>query len=531
MKQYPKNINLFWLVVLLLGWIFDFLFWKAPIGVNFAIFSAVCLLGGFILLLADGIRPHPKSLWLLIPFFFFSIITFVRREQLTIFLAYTCALFFLGIMVSTYQSGRWLQYILPDYLYKLFVLVIGIFLRPMSFYLQYKDEKRDGDVFIPVWAVLRGLTLALPIVICFASLLGSADLVFNQRMNELFDQLDVKNIFENIFRLLLILGYSIVIAGIFLYAFLESKDERLIGEYKPVMKTFLGFTEVAVVMGSVSMLFLLFVIIQFQYFFGGQSNIGVEGYTYSEYARRGFSELNLVAFFSILLIIGLNIFTRHESERQRRIYSMLSILMVALVIVILISSYQRLALAIDWHGYSRLRLYPRTFLLWVGVLLITVVILQAIRKERFFTLAFVIASMGFAVSLTLINVDKAIVQHNIPRFLQGKNLNVNHLSSLSTDAIPALVEEFNNSAYPTELHEGIGAILLCYTQSDTIKFDVFRLDGDWRSFNLSSWQAHTALEEIESQLIGYKILKKRYPMIVRTPGNIRYECNKRLADF
>ena len=38
----------------------------------------------------------------------------------------------------------------------------------------------------------------------------------------------------------------------------------------------------------VNLLFLVFVWIQFVYLFGGQANISAEGYTYAEYARRGF---------------------------------------------------------------------------------------------------------------------------------------------------------------------------------------------------------------------------------------------------
>jgi hypothetical protein len=44
------------------------------------------------------------------------------------------------------------------------------------------------------------------------------------------------------------------------------------------------------VLSSVVVLFSAFVIIQFQYFFGGAANISIEGYTYAEYARRGFGE-------------------------------------------------------------------------------------------------------------------------------------------------------------------------------------------------------------------------------------------------
>ncbi len=524
MHRYPKHKNSLWILVLLLGLFFDFLFWMKPVGVNFAIFSMACLAGGFGLMLVNGLRPNPRSLWLLVPFFFFAAISFLRREPLTIFLAFTFSLFSLGVMANTYLGGRWAQYNLPDYLSRFLNLLISTVINGGGFYSKIRrDQIERGETNkIPAAAILRGLALAFPIVLCFSTLLASADLVFDQKLNELLDFFNVEDINEGIQRIVTILVCAYLLAGAFLHIFSNSGDEKLIGEDKPVVKPFLGFTESAIVMGGVSILFLLFVMIQFRYFFGGQTNIGVDGFTYSQYARRGFSELNTVAFFSLLLIFGLNVFTRHETGRQRQVYSGLSIFMVALVMVILFSSYQRLALTIDWHGYSRLRLYPRTFLIWMGVLLVVVVTLQALQRERYFAFAFVLASLGFAATLTFVNVDRSIVLHNIPRYLQGKNLNVAHLSSLSTDAIPALVEEFRNPNYPVELHEGIGAILLCYSYSHDI-VDDNSLD-DWRSFYISSWQAHAALSEVQPLLVDYQILKKRYPMLVRTPENIQYEC-------
>jgi hypothetical protein len=246
----------------------------------------------------------------------------------------------------------------------------------------------------------------------------------------------------------------------------------------------------------------------------------VAGYTYSQYARRGFNELVIVAFFSLVLILGLSTITRREKETEKRVYSGLSVSIVALVMIILLSAYQRISLAIDWHGFSRLRLYPRVFLVWLGILLIAVVTLEILRKERYFAFAALLASVGFAGSLTLTNVDSAIVRHNVPRVLQGKNLNVAHLASLSFDAVPALVEAYNSSLYPQAVHEGIGAALVCYLDSDSLPGSY---DGDWRAFNLSRWQAHNALQNIQSSLQDYGI--KRYPWRVRTPSNSLYECH------
>ena len=92
---------------------------------------------------------------------------------------------------------------------------------------------------------------------------------------------------------------------------------RNYGSEKPLVPQFLGFTEAAVVLGAVVALFAAFVVIQFQYFFGGQTNIGMQGYTYSEYARRGFGELVAVAFCSLLLFLGLSAIVKRQNPAQR----------------------------------------------------------------------------------------------------------------------------------------------------------------------------------------------------------------------
>ena len=117
--------------------------------------------------------------------------------------------------------------------------------------------------------------------------------------------------------------------------------------------------------------------------------------------------------------------------------------------VISFLAYQRISLGIDWHGFSRFRLYPRIFLIWLGILLVAVVVLEIFQRERYFAFVAVLASMGFAVTLTLVNVDAATVKHNVFRAWHGKNLNTPHLASLSTDAVPALAEEFLSPSLPT----------------------------------------------------------------------------------
>ena len=514
------------ILVLFLGWSFDFLFWKKSLGVNFAIFASLCIMGGFYILLSSGLRPALKSLLLLVPLVFFSLSSFLRNEPLTSFLSHTLTVFSMGLLAVTYLGGRWWRYSLLDYVKKFFLLVINLFVLPLEFSIRLEKEQRERGkprFKFPIGAVVRGLLIAFPIVAFFTALLSSADLVFNQKLGDFFGLFSFERLIEYILRLFLISFWAYILAAAYLYAAFKSTDKMLVGEEKPIINPFLGFTETSIVLGSVVLLFLVFVGIQFRYFFGGNVNIGIEGFTYSEYARRGFNELLSVAFFSLLMILGLSTITRRERAIQRRVYSVLSVALLFLVLVILVSAYHRLTLAIFWHGFSRLRLYPRVFLIWLGIMFVGVVVLEIFRRERYFAFAAVLSSFGFAASLCLVNVDASIVRHNVDRASQGLHFNFYLLATLSTDAIPALTDEFQDPTLPISTHEEIGVALLCAQYTGSMKNLPNR---DWRSFNFSQWRAQKAIAEVESRLEGFRVNDTRRPVRVRTPSDILYECKE-----
>jgi hypothetical protein len=508
----------------LMGWLFDFMFWEKPVGANFPIYLSIALIIGFILLITNGRKPAIKSLLIILPFAIFGVVTFTRLETLTLFLGYTFSIFSLGVLAVTYSGSHWTRYSLLDYFVKFIYLLGSMFYRPIAFYSKIRKEQAElGEPKkkLPILPILRGLLIALPVVAFFTALLASADIVFNQRLIELIELFTKGTITEYFLRLFIILYLAYMFTGIILHTYDKSNDEKLLGEDKPFMKPFLGFTESAIILSSVAILFFLFVVIQFRYFFGGNINIGIEGYTYSQYARRGFSELLWVAFSSLVMILGLNTITKRENKLQRNTYSGLSIAIVTLVLIILVSAFQRLSLAIDWHGFSRLRVYPQIFLIWVGILFVTVVVLEVFHRERYFAFAAVLASLGFAVSLAVFNVDASIVHHNVLRSTQGKHFNAPYLSSLSLDAVPALAEEFLNRSLSNSVHEGIGAALVCHQYSDAF---INSTKDDWRSFNLSESNAKKALDEVKGQLADYQVNKDEHPVRIKTPSGAIFDC-------
>jgi hypothetical protein len=525
-----KRTNVLWITALLLGWFFDFLFWKHAQGLNFALYVLLCLAGGLLVLGWNGLKASWKSLFLLLPILFFAGMTMLRQEPLSLFLSFVFTLGLMALLAVSFLGGNWPRYSLTDYVAKIAALIGSLIARPLMF---RSDRKKAAALEMPaetekrssrtgwkrLWAILRGVFIALPIVAIFAALLSSADLVFAQRLQEFTKLFRLEKLPEYLFRAIYILIGAYALAGALLHAALKSRDEKGTGTDKPLVLQFLGFTEAAVVLGAVVLLFAIFVVIQFQYFFGGQTNIGVQGYTFSEYARRGFGELVTVAFFSLLLFLGLSAIVRRQDQNQRRAFSALGIGMVALVGVMLVSAFQRLLLYEAAYGFSRLRMYTHIFMIWLGVLLAAVVLLELLRRERFFPLAALLASIAFAATLVLVNVDGSIVRQNVKRAVAGKGLDVATLASLSTDSVPALVQAYRSPALPASTQEAAAAALVCqaYRSSN-------RPEPDWRAFTLTRFWSEAALKPVQANLKQYKLQSEAWPVTVTAPGGQTYDC-------
>jgi hypothetical protein len=526
------NPNRFWVIVILLGWSFDFLFWEKPLGINFAIFVTLCLATGTLLLRMDGLRLSRRAGLLLLPIAFLAVMTFLRLEPMTVFISIAMVLFLMGVFALTYLRGEWMRYSLLDYIFGYLRLAGSMVARPIGFASENGrlpsgqpslSERRSARV----WPFVRGIVIALPVIAIFASLLSSADPIFAKRFEDFIDLFNIDNLPEYIFRLVYILILAYVLAGTFLHA-AQKSDEKV--EEKTWLSPFLGFTESTIVLGSVVILFIAFVVVQFQYFFGGQANIGNEGYTYSEYAVRGFGELVAVAFFSLLLLLGLGAITRRETETQRRTFSILGIGLVGLLIVMLIAAFQRLGLYEMAYGFSRLRTYTHVFMIWLALLLVAVVILEVLRRERAVVLAMVLASLGFIISLNVLNVDAFIVRQNLQReirsttdetFAQGRaDLDAQYFLDLSDDAIPPLVSAFHSKSVPASVKEKVGAALACKLHE--------REQGEraipWQGFHFSRLGADSAFKQVSKELETYEVIDEDRPVMVETPSGDEFSC-------
>jgi len=523
-----KNHNQFVIIVLLLAWIFDFLFWRQQPGITIPLFVFFLVISGMALLYREGMRPAWQSLILLGPISFFAAAFAVRLEPMTQLMSLSMLFVFMVGTTLTLRSGFWLRYSLLDWILgsiKLAWAAIsgGLSLRSQKVKSEEENveqaqntsatEKRSAKRIRPI---LLGILFALPIVLLFGSILALADPVFARLLNE---WIAIDRWSEYIWRISYILILAYLLAGLYLFTLFKSQERKLIEIGQSGKFSVLGWTEAMIILTSVNVLFLIFVGVQFHYFFGGQINIHIEGFTYSEYARRGFFELVLVAILSLGLILTLGTISLRKDELEKRIFSILNIVLVVLIGIMLYSAYLRLGMYEMAYGFTRLRTYTHVFMIWLGVLLVLTVILETIRRPRFFASALLFVSIGFSASLALMNVDAFIVRQNVSRSQQGHDLDVHYLTQLSDDAIPVVAELFA-AEQNQETKATLGAVLACRNSQNRNKEM-----NDWRSFHFSRAKSDLELRQLATQLERYEILDGEVRDLA--PAGKIYPCGNR----
>lgn len=510
---------------LCVGLAVDILFWKKTPGVSFALFIMLSLILGFWLLHRQRVHPARNSIMLIVPILFFSVFTFIRKDPLTIFLDYALTLFCIIVLTGTFRSGNWTTFSLRDYVINFFQFIGSLLVHPKDELEPVTSSKNKEDPvknWKPFLAVMRGILIALPILLIFIALFSSADLVFAQKIDGFLRFFRGEYVGEYLFRSAYVLITAYFFMGLLRHAASRSQQERAVNPEGSRIKPFLGFTETSIILGSVILLFSIFVIIQFRYLFFGQSNITQTGFTYSEYARRGFTELVVVAVFSLLLLQGISVVAKWENRGQKRIVSGLLIGLACTVLIILVSAFRRLLLYEAVYGFSELRIYAHVFMIWLGILIVAILIFNLIERSRLFTNLVLLVVIGFAASLNFLNVDGLIVRQNVERAVEGENLDIAYLARLSADSVPELVQAFTSDEIPSAVRDEIGAALVCRSAYSGYEDS---LKTPWQSFHLSTWRAERALQLVQTELATYHLIENNAGLTTAvTPTGMRYSC-------
>jgi hypothetical protein len=279
-------------------------------------------------------------------------------------------------------------------------------------------------------AVLRGVGLAVPLLVVLGVLLASADAVFAG--------------FFRWWSPLTLIGHAVLLTvgawgmgGLLRLASAEPAPAP------PRMSLRLGHVEATVVLASLVGLFAAFAAAQVVALSaGGRHVIATAGLTYAQYARSGFFQLLAVASITLVALLGLRGVTDLGDPARRRRFTTLAELAVALTLVIVGVALRRLDLYQQAFGLTMLRLYSSVFAAWIGVVVLLAGCALAGVGGRRSWLPAAAATTGLAVllALNLVNPEAVVVRRDVDLTTRTERVDPAYLAELSDDAVPALVD-------------------------------------------------------------------------------------------
>jgi hypothetical protein len=490
--QLLKKTLLITLASLGLGIVFDYLFFDKAPGISFPIYIVLVLAALTGVARFFKVRIPKSAIALAAPLLFFSSMVFVWNGGLITFLNLVMSMYLLGLMLYLVFEPKLASYTVVGYIKPVFQLPFQLLVRFRETVIELSGVKHIVAKHKALPQIITGVLIAVPVVALFIALFASADLVFRKYVTNIFAIHLNGEFFGQIFVTLFVAMFFVGVCG-YLMRIPDEAKLKMAKTESPMPAKGRGQIEMTILFTSLNVLFLCFIAVQLTYLFGGQHNISGQGFTYAQYARKGYFELIAVAAISFLLVFTADKFLLRKGESHSTRFKFLAGALVAQVIVIMVSAFNRLSLYESAYGFTSLRLYSHICIIWLavifGILLYKIFVNQRETRFALLTFASVIALLAF---VNIVNVDKFVARENIERYYATGKLDMRYLDDLSTDATTETVKLLNA---PDKTVAKEWASTLFVKRQEALS-----MDKSWQSTNLSRNAALQALNAHASYL-------------------------------
>lgn len=466
------------LYIFLLAIWFTILFIEEKLGLSVILFIIPLLIVIYVILEKNSRIKNKKGLILLIPIILLSATYFIFDNLFfkilnTFVLTFLLLLLYIMTIRPTFKVGEIIADSIRILLNPLehFGEVTSEVANKISVKLKLKEETKKK---------IKSVIIILPIIIIVLLLLSSADMIFNNIINNIFNiprrALEKLNIGSVITRIVVTIAFFLYLSGTLHYLLtdyqFEDREEEL-----PEKKKETGTIKLLLI--TLNIIYVIFDIIQIKSLL--LHSVG-ETISYAEYARQGFFQLMVVSLINLCVILYTK---RYNNKKDNKKIKILSIILVVLTFIIIISSFIRMFLYEQEFGYTLLRLLVYISLFTETICLIPTIIY--IIKDKFnIVQSYMIILITMYVIINYINIDKIIAVNNIDRYYKKKDIDLVYLMNDHADNIPELTKFLNqvkDKDIKTEL-------------SDYLERIDFKTK-DFREWNLSKTHATQYLKKIK----------------------------------
>lgn len=473
----------------ILGIIFDYFFYDKIPGISYPIFN-ILLLCCFIYFMRDRIEyKRPMGWFLLLSVLLLSARAAVYSDEVLNAVNFLIVPFLIAaytIIVSRRDSD-WSKF---SFLAKMMEYIFaGAFSNMFKPFVFIWECLRNGDKknYSSRRNVLIGFAVSLPLLLIIIPLLASADEMFGYYIGNIISIINVKNVLDSI-------GHIILIMFIFLYTFgymwsFKHSHSKNNNEINIGIRMEVDTQIITTVLVVTNIIYLLFTILQFSYLYSGFGGGLPQGYTYADYARRGFFELAAVAAINFFILILSMKLMKRDGRRTEKSVRILLCVLVLFTLNMLFSAHIRMSLYEESYGFTQLRMYVHIFMLIMLVLFIIALLKIWFERISLFKMSF-ISVMVMYIAINYMNIDAVIAENNIERYGRTGKVDIRYLSMLSDDALPQIVE-FAKSAHLSMIQDDKGIL--------NSRYELLDYEFGWMEYNYSRNMARIILKEYLEQ--------------------------------
>ena len=431
-KQMKRQFSFFGPASIIYALFYTFCLYKNASGITYPFFVAGTLYYFFLSMKKLGVPYKKGSLFYVISIILLGIsnccttsVPLLKMNKLGIFL-----LFFILMLHTVYQDTDWT---LPKYMTAILRTIfnsVTCLLSPFqglaSFFDAKKQVKSDKKNYF--FYIIIGIAISIPVLFVMIMLLCSADVVFGNIMRNLFS-------FDISFTDMINIPLLITVVFFASYALLSALCRKTVNEdvsEKKVLEPIIAI----IVTGMLSVVYLMFSMIQILYLFIGKMKLP-DGYTYSSYARQGFFQLLAVCIINLILVlICLRFF------KDNMILKIILTVISGCTFIMILSSTLRMLMYIEEYDLTFLRIFVLWALAVIFLLMTGVTIYIHFQRFPLFFYSILITTVLY-IGLSFAHPDYWIARYNLAH-AHGSYTTRDYLYELSTDATPAILDASKN---------------------------------------------------------------------------------------
>lgn len=461
---------LFLVLCLMVGIVAEEAFFRDQIGLSYFVFITIFYLIFFWRFRKFSFSHQRLGYLILIAIWLLSAGYYLHDTQLFYVLniiGIPALVMFHLVLITSPKALAWSRLAFFSHIVKKFFDGLKYHFAFTGYFVKLLQGRNDPKKIEVTKKIIIGMVISVPLLFIVLHLLSSADTQFANILNHLPNLFTFRG--ENIIRIIIALVY-----GFFFFGFLQVLSHRTIPQKEePANKSMDGIITLTVLI-LLNLVYLLFIAVQFKYFFSGTLE---DGYTYAEYARRGFFELLFVTLINLSVTTGVITFTKDLQGALKKVIRVALTILVLASGILLISAFMRLTMYEDAYGFTFTRVLAHSFMIFLMVIFAYTFVKIWLDRLSLFHFYF-IAALIYYVGINTINLDQFVVKQNIDRYEQTGKIDIYYLNRMSATGTLGLMELYEQNPDVPGLRN------LLYQQKE----EIYHLKSQ-------SWQSHNLVRE------------------------------------